>query len=129
MNYLSNYTEQPFTELLKKCNSFYAFSTEQFKEKRKEGLKYVKVGNGLICDAEKQEELFKGIEFIQEAGIKKDLKENGRSKIIERELNNYECFYTYDYTEVIEALKPYNILEEEIKKTFHTLKINYAEFL
>lgn len=48
MKSATSYTEKQFSELLDKTGSFFAFSNKQFCEKKKEGIKYVNIGAGLI---------------------------------------------------------------------------------
>ena len=48
MKYLSHYTEEATTKLLTKYNGFFAFGQKQFDEAKKEGVKYVDRGAGLI---------------------------------------------------------------------------------
>ena len=64
----------------------------------------------------------KKISTIQKEGIEQDIKENGIDNIIKRELFNYECFYTYDYSDCVDALSEYNITEEQVKKVFNEVE-------
>jgi len=121
MKYLNDYTEEAQTQLFKECGSFFAFSNKQFNEKKKEGKKYVDVGAGLICEKEHVNKMSDGLENIQQLGIKQDLEENGRDKIIERELYNHECFYTGDISDCVYKLKQYGITEIEIYDTYREL--------
>jgi hypothetical protein len=51
----------------------------------------------------------KSIQEITSGKIEKDLEGNGKDAIIERELNNFECFYASDIEDCIETLKRYGI--------------------
>ena len=48
MNYLSDYTSENQTKLLNDNGAFFAFSTKQLNEHKKEGVVYVSMGSGLI---------------------------------------------------------------------------------
>lgn len=119
MKYLSDYTEQNITELLKKYNGFFAFSQKQFDEQKKKDIKYVSRNNGLIHEVGKSKDFDKEFSKIINEARKQDLKENGKEGIIKRELSNYECYYTGDVTEACNALKDYNINHEEVLKIFN----------
>jgi len=118
MKYLSNYIDEPLTKLFKECGAFYAFSSTQFEEKRRDGTKYIDCKNGLICEEQHVPKLINGMHEIIEEGRKQDLKDNGKEAIILRELLNHECFYTSYPDDAIEALEGYNFTEQEIRKIF-----------
>jgi len=118
MKYLSNYVEEPQTELFSRIGAFFAFSNKQFDEQKKEGVKYTQLGCGLICPVGTATELMDELDKINEAGIKQDLEENGREGIIRRELENHECYYTGDTSACVDRLKDYGITREEIRVVF-----------
>jgi hypothetical protein len=122
MKYLSNYTEAAQTELFNETGAFFAFSTKQFNEAKKEGVTYVDLGAGLIAPKEQSKKLMDGLAEIQQKGIELDLKENGKKNIILRELGNYECFYSYDIDPCCDALEQYGITREEIATVFNENK-------
>ncbi|RZD19758.1 BglII/BstYI family type II restriction endonuclease [Pseudoalteromonas sp. MEBiC 03485] len=116
---LSTITEPMQTALFERLGAFFAFGKEQFNQKRKEGVEYVLIkGMGLICPKEHAEELGKGLADITKQGIALDLEQNGKDKIIERELWNYECFYQCDISDCVDALTSYPITREEIQTVF-----------
>ena len=119
MKYLSDYTKQNITDLLKKYNGFFAFGQKQFDEQKKEGMKYVSRGSGLIHEAGKTKDFDKEFSNIIKEARKQDLKENGKEGIIKRELSNHECYYTGDIEQACDALKDYNINDEEVLKIFN----------
>jgi hypothetical protein len=121
MKYLSEYTNQPITDLLEQSGAFYAFSQQQFNEKQKDSVQYVSFADGLIAPKENARHIIDSMARIHQQGIQQDLEENGRIKIIRRELNNFECFYTSDITDCVEALEPYGISEEEIMNIFRKM--------
>lgn len=55
---------------------------------------------------------------IIKVGIQDDLRINGKANIIKRELFNYECFYTGDIDDCVDALKDYGINLEEIQQVY-----------
>ncbi len=111
---LYNYTQAAKTELFNSTGAFFAFGNKQFDEAKKEGVKYVSMGAGLVCPKENAQELSYGLDVIQAAGIKVDLAENGVKKIIHRELANYETQLTNDISDTVYALSDYGITKEQI---------------
>ena len=127
MKYLHNYTDEVTTRLLNETGAFFAFSPKQFKEQKKEGIKYASIGSGLFCPKENTEKLIDGLDNILEAGIKQDLEENGKKAIIHRELGNHEYCITHDITDTARALSGYGITEAEIRaETAEYLRDYYA---
>ena len=118
MKSLSNYTEEKQTELFLSTGAFFAFSNKQLAEKKQVNVKYVSVGLGLFVPKENAKSLIDGLESINDEGIKQDMAENGKDKIIRRELFNYECFYTGDVSDCVEALSEYGITREEIEAQY-----------
>ena len=118
MKYLSNNVEKPQTALFEKTGSFFAFSPKQFNEAKKEGVKYVSLGLGMICPKETVDELLDGLKAISKAGIKQDLAENGREGVIKRELANHECYYTCAIGDCVDALADYDIDSDEIQRIY-----------
>ena len=128
MKYLSDYTQEAQSKILKKYNAFFAFSQEQFNKAKKEGLKYIARGAGLYHEAGKSKEFDKDWANVIAEGIKQDLKENGKEKIINRELGNYECYYTGDGTEAVYYVSDYGITEQEVIEVYRKNKDNYDLF-
>lgn len=124
IKYLSHYIEEKQTALFEKTETFFAFSGRQFEEAKKEGVKYVSLGSGMICPEKNVEILINGLEKIHTEGIQQDLAENGKEAIIKRELYNYEAFYTYEIEQVVERLSDYEITEEEVQAVFDVEKHN-----
>jgi hypothetical protein len=119
MKYLSNYIEDKQTEAFDKYGAFFAFNDNQFKENRKEGVKYTLYQNiGLFVPKKYADKLMKTLDKITEEGIKQDIEENGIENIIKRELYNHEAFYTGRTEDTAEALKEYNITREQIQKVY-----------
>lgn len=122
MKYLSDYTNDAMSTLFEKTGTFFAFSQEQFEDQAKEKAKYVSCGNGMYCQSEHIETLKTEYPTIIKNARELDLKENGESAIIRRELFNHECFYTNDIEEVVERLEPYGISEESILNKFKEIR-------
>lgn len=119
---LQSYIEKPISDLYSELGAFWAFSTKQFNESKIEGVQYENLFSGLVCPASKVIELLKRLDKMVENGIKQDLEENGKDKIIIRELYNYECFYTGHTEDAEEALKDYPITGEEIQDKFNEIR-------
>lgn len=124
MKSLSSYTNDALTQLLNEAGAFFAFSQQQFEEKRKEGVQYSSLGAGLIAPRESVASVVDGIAKITKTGIEKDIEENGRRAIIKRELMNHECFYTGDITDCVEALEDYGFDQNEIKAVYRETLAN-----
>ena len=109
------------TDLFNRLGTFFAFSQEQFDEQRKEGVKYVHLGSGMITPKGTEGTLIDELAEIAQRGREQDLKENGKEAIIRRELRNHEATYVYSIESTIEALKGYPVTVEEIQKEFNKL--------
>ncbi len=119
MKYLQDYQEAKQTELFNKTGSFFAFSTSQFNEAKKEGVKYTDCGHGLICPSETAKELTTGLRTINKESIAQDIKENGKEAIIKRELYNHEAFYIHDIGSTSDALIGYGFTNKDIMSVFY----------
>lgn len=118
MKYLQEYQEAKQTDLFNSTGAFFAFSMKQFNEQKQSGTKYVNCGHGMLCPKPNVDALIDGLGRINKEAIKKDIAENGIKAIIRRELYNYECFYTGDMTDAINALKSYNITNKQIREIY-----------
>jgi hypothetical protein len=118
MKYLSDYMEDAQSELFERTNTIFAFSKKQFDEQKKEGVKYVNMGQGMITDAEYVVDVINGLDDILKDAMAQDLKENGKERVILRELANHEAYYTGEIDATYDELKKYDITEEEIMKMF-----------
>lgn len=122
MKTLTDYTNKAISDLLDKFGAFWAFSNEQFNEKKKEGVTYVNCGMGLVAPKDNANAVVKGLKAISNDGRVKDLAENGRDKVIERELYNYEAFYTGDIQDTVDALASYGITADEVNTVYQRLR-------
>ena len=113
---------------------FYAFSEEQFNSnkpyKNSKDTEYLSVFGGAFIhkkDKDKLDHYFKVVspQLKQDLANKIDIK-----NLIEYELSNYECYYTGDYKEILDVIKPFyqdksdNELLELIKQVFYKNKAN-----
>jgi hypothetical protein len=122
MKYLSSYTQEKQTALFDETGAFFAFSQQQFDDAKIEGLIYVSLSAGLIVPKDNAKKLVDGLDKINADGLIQDMTENGKKAIIRRELFNYECFYTGDISDCVDALKQYSIAEEEIREVFNFIR-------
>ena len=120
MKYLQDYVNDKQTKALDKADAFFAFSTKQYNEATKEGIKYANLGGGLICNELKAEVLKEELDIIYKDSIKEDIKENGITRIIKRELNNYEAGYTGEIDSTVDALGDYPVTVRQILKVFRS---------
>ena len=107
MKYLSDYMEAKQTALFNETGTFFAFSDKQFKEQYTEGIKYVSLGSGMITPKKYANKVIETLYKIHKEAILEDLEDNGIQGVIQRELENYEVYYTNDLDPVTEALKDY----------------------
>lgn len=121
MKYLSDYTEDLLSEAFKKNGAFFAFSDDQLNEKKVDGVEYASMGMGLICPKDNCKQMRADILEIGKLGREMDVAENGRDKIIERELYNHEAFYTMDIEDTFNVLECYGITENEIRVVYNNL--------
>ena len=120
MKYLSDYTQEATTKALNAHGAFWAFSQSQFNEQKKEGVKYVTMGSGLVCKSGHSQALADDLDAVRAAGIAQDIAENGLDGIIKRELYNHECFYTGDWQEcaVQGAFSGYDIPDADVLRVY-----------
>lgn len=118
MKYLSDYISESQTMLFDQTKSFFAFGNDQLNEKIEKKVTYVRLGGGLFTPKENVKTLVEGLAVILKNGIEKDVAENGIFNIIKRELNNYECFYTGEISDCVNALVEYPISKEQIFNVF-----------
>lgn len=118
---LSQYTNEPQTKLFTEAGVFFAFSNQQFAEARAPGVEYVSMGCGMICPVDKVQYVRSEMDRIYKEAIQQDINQNSKQSIIERELYNFECFYTGDIQDVLSALVDYEITEQEVWDEYHRL--------
>lgn len=108
-------------QLFEEVGLFWAFSNEQFaanKTPLADGDKYVSIGAGGYLPKSKMDVFKSGMSSINR-WYKETVKANkSRRSLIEYELGNYECYYTNDITEALEALGP-DYTEAEVMEVFN----------
>jgi hypothetical protein len=115
MKYLSDYMEAKQNELFQRTGTFFAFSQKQFEEGRKDNVKYVDMGQGMITEKPFVEEVINELDKIHKEAMVQDIKENGIQGVIQRELENYETYYTNDLEPAMGALESYpEITQDDI---------------
>ena len=127
MKYLSDYMEEKQTDLFNRTGTIFAFSQKQFEEQRKDVIKYVNMGQGMLTEKPFVEEVINGLDKIYKDSIKQDLKENGKDKIILRELENHEAFYVGNIEDTILKLEDYPITEDDISQVFSKNWAKYSD--
>tara|TARA_R110002167_G_scaffold50874_2_gene147780 strand:+ start:1133 stop:1519 length:387 start_codon:yes stop_codon:yes gene_type:complete len=127
MKYLSDYMEKRQTELFNRTGTIFAFSDKQFEEGKKEGVKYSNLGQGMLTEKGNEIEVIESLDLIYNESIIQDIKENGKNKIILRELQNHEAFYTMDIQDTINKLEDYPITDLEIMIIYKENFEKYAD--
>lgn len=122
--------QEKVNQLLTECGVFWAFSNQQFEENKtplQEGEKYVSIGDGGYMPKGNVEKLRAGFRQInKEERQRMKATPGARIEAIKHELNNYECYYTGDITEALNALgKGYT--RAEVLKVYNEVRetINY----
>ncbi|MFY4796957.1 DUF7659 family protein [Aliarcobacter butzleri] len=118
MKTLNSYTSDKISAAMEKHGAYFAFSKKQFEEKQVEGVKYVSDGSGMVCSKENYNQLIEEMNEIYAEGVKQDISENGLTAIVKRELANYECYYTGDIEDAVEALEDYGVTYEQVLTVF-----------
>ena len=137
MKYLSDYIEEEQSALIKELGVFFAFSNEQFEQGAKEnehlkpeGTKWSHFGAGMYMPSVNADEFVRRQAEIVKLGVAKDLEENGRSGVLQRELGNYEIGLSYEGINDInfrDGIASYGFTEEEIKAEYkkHMQEVEY----
>tara|TARA_R110001606_G_C14894226_1_gene593113 strand:+ start:109 stop:492 length:384 start_codon:yes stop_codon:yes gene_type:complete len=119
MKYLSDYMEAKQTSLFNRTGTIFAFSDKQFDEQAIKGKEYSRIGQGMLTQKGNEMKVIKTLEKIYQQAMVQDLKENGIKGVIQRELENYEVYYTNDLEPAMEALKDYpEITQKDIIKVY-----------
>ena len=118
MSLLSKESSNDISKLLKRLGAFFAFSSAQFNESKKEGVEYVSLGAGLIIPEENAKEFGKCFDAIQTDAIKRIKEKYSVEYIVEYELGNHECYCTGDIEPAVDALDSYNIQRDTIKRIY-----------
>lgn len=106
-----------YSELFHECGVFWAFSIEQFKRQAPKGVKLVSIGMGGYLPKDNYQRLTDGLKAITnyEKGMRKQIK---AEDAILYELRNYECFYTGEIDEAVEALANLGYTYEQVREVY-----------
>lgn len=127
MKYLSDYIQKGQTELFDELGVFFAFGQKQFdegKEKHKDklqGQKFVDLGAGMFMPKANLEEFKVRHKALVKEAQDKDLAENGREGILQRECANYELCLSFSGARdenFRNAIEGYGFTEEEIQTAY-----------
>ena len=113
--------ESRVSELFKRVGLFFAFSNKQFEENKtplREGDKYVATSYGGYLPKGNVEEYRAGMREIDEWYDGEIDAANLGDEEIRYELNNHECYYTGDPTDVVEMFEG-RYEKERILKIFY----------
>ena len=112
--------DEAISKAIKDHKVFFAFSNEQFEKSKTElqpNEKYVRLQDDGFIPELQFNSFIKEMVKVQD-NFKKAVEENNlKEKHIIYELQNYECFYTMDPTEAINALSDF-YSEKEILEVF-----------
>ena len=128
MKYLSDYMEEKQTALFNKTGTIFAFSDKQFEEQKVKGKQYSRLAQGMVTEKGNEIEVIEGLDKIYRDSIKQDMKENGKDKVILRELLNHEAFYVGNIEETIHTLEDYPITEDDISQIFQKNWSKYSDY-
>tara|TARA_R110002012_G_scaffold318071_1_gene535585 strand:+ start:40 stop:426 length:387 start_codon:yes stop_codon:yes gene_type:complete len=128
MKYLSDYMEEKQTALFNKTGTIFAFSDKQFEEQKVKGKQYSRLSQGMVTEKGNEIEVIEGLDKIYRDSIKQDMKENGKDKVILRELLNHEAFYVGNIEETIHKLEDYPITEDDISQIFQNNWAKYSDY-
>lgn len=131
MNYMKTlncYMQDAQTELFNRLGVFFAFSNAQIEEQRKPGVEYTTVGAGMIVPKDNAKEVVESLEAIYKTAIAEDLAENGINAIIDRELQNYECYYTHEIDDCADALEDYGIVRDQVWFVYNRERHNHTNY-
>ena len=110
--------DEAISKAIKDHKVFFAFSNEQFEESKTElqpNEKYVRLQGGGFIPELQFNSFIKEMVKVQD-DFKKAVEENNlKEKHIIYELQNYECFYTMDPTDAINALSDFYSKNEVVK--------------
>lgn len=98
--------------------AFFAFSNQQFEEQKVDGVKYVSAWHGLFCPADKAKQILEAFKEHNEKEKQKQIEVDWIDNIIRYELGNYECYYTWDLSDVEWMVEEYGVTMDYIKNIY-----------
>lgn len=129
---INKITQDKQTELFEANSVFFAFSDSQVLEGMAQynitdKSLLISLGAGMIAPRANIKNITIGLKTIQ-ADKKKMVKERSDiKKTILYELNNYECFYTGDITDALEALSAYDVTREQVLAVYKENRNKYND--
>lgn len=96
--------------------AFFAFNNDQFNEQANPLINYKSLGGGLYCPESNIGALALQLEDSHTFKINWELSNNTLKDIIWDQLANHEAQITGDIDDACDALKPYSITEDQVKK-------------
>ena len=124
----TQFLQDGLTEIFNKTGSFFAFSDAQFEKNKNPELphtEYYAMGSGLYCPKKNIDIFHSQYDQLIAENKKKVLGIYTKEQIILEELLNHECFYTGDYSDILEIMEGYDITEEEVKAVFKKHRSTY----
>jgi hypothetical protein len=103
-------------KILDDNGAFFAFSSDQFNACANRSINYKSLGGGLYCPENNIDDLVLQLKDSHTFKINWELSNNTLKDIIWDQLGNYEAQITGDIDDACDALKPYGISEDDIKK-------------
>jgi hypothetical protein len=116
MKYLQDYVLLNKSKIFSKHDAFIAFDTTEFNQRKKSGVKYAVWEDSVFVPEVNAEVFIEEIFKNHYDAIKQDIAENGKERIICRELANYEYQVSLDIQSVIQALSGYGFTTDDIIK-------------
>ena len=108
------------SEVFKKHDAFFAFSDKQYEEQKKPEIEYLYSRSlNMFYNIKGKGQIYKDMEEAIDKATAQDKENNSKEAIILRELLNYECFYTGNPEDAIEALdSSHSYTKEEVLEVF-----------
>ena len=107
--------------------AFFAFWSDQFKEKAKEWVDYVDCWMWLIAPKDIARQMIIDFKDHNEQEDKNRLEADWLDKIIEYELWNHECYYTWDINDILWLCETYWTTKEYIREIYHKNKHKFED--
>ena len=102
-------------DLLTANGAFFAFTEQQYNDEAMPDVEYKRLYAGMLCPSDNVKTVMNGLDSLSDEKTHWELANNSIKTIICDSLANYECQISGDYSDAIEALKPYGISEDQIK--------------
>lgn len=118
--------EDKLTKLFEQFGAFFAFSNEQFDKQKKEGVKYVNYGAGLLLPKENVDKFTLEFNKITDWKIE-ELKKIDPEIMIEYELSNHEAYYTGEIEDAFDSLKQYGFTIAQVRAVYKKTKHKYED--